>query len=469
MVKIQVNLNNFSLFSRIFMFFSWILPYKLFINEKGIVYPDINTCPNCKKPVSKNGYNESKSQKAKAYGLSLKKGRVVCSNPNCDFKINLSKSIFDKWFSKLSEFIESIVLSLGTKKLSSPAIAQHIKESLKIQVSSEYIRKLLNKLMDNVKEPSLQHEPSGVVVHDEQFVKIKGVDLKRISNVDANNPNVYYDKLHADRKEETMTEVCKEIKKTQKKIYAVVVDGCIAAHNAYIKTFIGIIIQFCLFHFIKNVRDAYKEEVGYGKGKSSLPLQYLIGFFSIINIFFDHERELNYFRQLQNELNEHIQRINNSNYVLLKKKLYIEDFKEKYDRRATKYLHGIRKARRRKKGIKLKLRTEEEAKKLLETAKQYNVFPKKVQKQIDRLEKNWENFTHCMRDDKIPPTSNKVEQFYAMTLNWIEKNNLQSEEQFYNWQKFSLIKRYNLPLIGEGIFSDFLQMTFTLLLVFGPS
>lgn len=469
MVKIQLNLNNFSVFSKIFNFFSTLSPYPIFINENGIIYPDINICPKCKFPLSKNGYNECKSQKAKSFGLSLKKGRVTCSNPNCNYKINLLQSIFDNWFLKLSEFIESIVLSLGTKKLSSPAIAQHIKETLNVQVSSEYIRKLLNKLMNNIKKPLLQYESSGVVVHDEQFVKIKGVDLKRISSVDANNPNVYYDKLHADRTEETTIEVCKDIKKTLKNIHAVVVDGCIAIHNAYIAIFTGIIIQFCLFHFIKNVRGAYKDEVGYGKGRSFLPLQYLIGFFNIINIFFDHDRELNYLRQLQKELNEHINRINKSNYTLDKKQLFIEDFNEKYDSKARKYLKKIRKIRRRKEGIKLKLRTEEQAKELLEVAKQYNVFPNKVQKQIERLEKNWVNFTHCMRNEKIPPTSNKVEQLYAMTLNWIEKNNLQSEEQFYEQQKFALIKRYKLPLIEKGIFSDFLQNTFALLLVFGPS
>ena len=95
-----------------------------------------------------------------------------------------------------------------------------------------------------------------------------------------------------------------------------------------------------------------------------------------------------------------------------------------------------------------------------------NVFPIDVQKQVDRLEKKWVNFTHCLRDSTIPPTSNKVEQFYALTLNWIEKNNLQSEEQFYREQKFSLIKRYGLPLIKQGIFSDFLKTTFVMMLTF---
>lgn len=468
MVKIQTNLKNFSIFSRMSAFLCAVIPYRLFINEKGIILPELTICPICHSKISKNGYNESKSCRAKSFGLSLKKGRVSCSNPNCNFKINLSQTIFNGWFEKLAELIESVILCLGTKKLSCSDIKDHLKNTFGISVSCEYIRTSLKKLMDTIKEPSIQFEPSGVVIHDEQFVKIKGVDLKRISTVDANNANVYYDKLHQNRNEETTIEVCTEIKKAVEKIYSVVVDGCIASQNAFKKVFHGIIIQFCLFHFIKNVRDAYKEEVGYGTGRSRIPLDYLIGFFSIINIFFNHDRELNYLRELQKELNEHLHRINSSNYSSSKKEEYTKDYKEKYDLKAAKYLKEIRKIRRRKNGMKLELRTEEDAKKLFLDAKMYNVFPKKVQKQIDRLERGWVNFTHCMRDDTIPPTSNKVEQFYAMTLNWIEKNNLQSEEQFYSQQKFALIKRYNLPLIREGIFSDFLQMTFVLLLVFGP-
>lgn len=468
MVKIQTNLKNFSVFSKILAFFSMLIPYRLFINEKGIILPELNKCPKCSSKMSKNGYNESKSHRAKAFGLSLKKGRANCSNPDCNFKINLSQSIFEKWFEKLAEFIQSAILSLGTKKMSCPEITKHLNDTLGISVSSEYVRTALIKLISKIKHPLKQFKPSGVIIHDEQFVKIKGVDLKRISSIDANNPNVYYDKLHPNRNEETTIRVCSEIRKIIDKLYAVVVDGCIASQNAFTKIFTGILIQFCLFHFIKNVRDAYKEEVGYGKGRSCIPLNHLIGFFYIINIFFDHERELNFLRELQKELNRHIQRINSSNYSSSKKEEYIEDYNKKYDFKAAKYLKEIKKIRRRKYGIKLNLRTEEEAKKLFLEAKLNNVFPKKVQKQIKRLEKDWVNFTHCMRYEKIPPTTNKVEQFYAMTLNWVEKNNLQSEEQFYNQQKFALIKRYKLPLIKEGIFSDFLQMTFTLLAVFGP-
>ena len=171
-----------------------------------------------------------------------------------------------------------------------------------------------------------------------------------------------------------------------------------------------------------NVREAYKEEVGYGQGCSCIPLEHLIGFFSIMNIFFDHEREIYELRVLQKELNNHIERINKSSYDFNKKQEYIDNYKRNYDKKARLYLKDIRKARRRKLGIKLSLRTEEQAKELLEKAKLENVFPKKVQKQIKRLEGNWVNFTHCLRDKKIPPTSNKVEQYYAISLNWIEKN-----------------------------------------------
>jgi len=216
-----------------------------------------------------------------------------------------------------------------------------------------------------------------------------------------------------------------------------------------------------------NVRGAYKEKYGYGKGKSCIPLNELIGFFSIINIFFDHEREINYLRKLQEECNENINRINNSNQPLKIKDTYIKDYKRNWDFKARKYLNEIRKARRRKNGIKSILRTEQQAKELLDKAKIENVFHKNIQKQIDRLEKDWENFTHCMRDEKIPPTSNKVEQFYAASLNWVEKNNLQSEEQFYEKQKFSLIKRYGMPLFEKGLFVKIISMTSLFHLFFG--
>ena len=110
--------------------------------------------------------------------------------------------------------------------------------------------------------------------------------------------HVYYDNLHSDRTEETTISICQEIKKVLKKI-KVVIDGNIASRNAYDTVFEDIIIQYCLFHFAKNVREAYSDEVGYGKGRSILPLQHLIGFFSILNIFFDHDREIIELRRLK--------------------------------------------------------------------------------------------------------------------------------------------------------------------------
>ena len=188
---------------------------------------------------------------------------------------------------------------------------------------------------------------------------------------------------------------------------------------------------------------------------------------SIINIFFDHEREIIHLRNLQKERNEQIERIRQTDYLFVKKEEYINDGKRKYDYKVAEFLRDVKKARRRKNGIKLTLRTEEQARELLEKAKLENVFPKQVQKQIDRLEREWVNFTHCMRDNTIPPTSNKVEQYYAITLNWVEKNNLQSEEQFYQKQKFFLMSRYKIPLFRPGIFMDFFKATFAMNLTFG--
>ena len=381
----------------------------------------------------------------------------------------VDKSIFLHWFKAIKDLIVADIISLGTKKNSERNIQLHIKELFQIEVSIEYIRKILNKYCETITKPANRFTCSNVLCFDEQFVKIKGTEFIRISAIDSNNPNVYYDKLHENRNYETMLKVCYEIKKQIKKLVAVVVDGCATSKKAFETIFEKIIVQNCLFHYAKNVRKAFKDEVGYGKGKSCLPLEHLIKFFSIINIFFDHDRELIKFKELKKEVDEHIERINRSDFSLEKKKAYIADYNKRYDQKARTYLYNIRKARRRMKGIKLKLRNETEAKQLFEQVKLEHIFPKEVQKQIVRLEKNWMNFTHCLRDHKIPPTSNKVEQFYALTLNWVEKRNLQSEEHFYLQQKFNLFKRYNISLIKKGLFSNFLSITFTLLLVFGPS
>ena len=167
-------------------------------------------------------------------------------------------------------------------------------------------------------------------------------------------------------------------------------------------------------------------------------------------------------------MNEHILRINNSNSIsLVKKQEWIKDTNKQYDKKALIFLREIKKSRRRVKGIKLKLRTEDQAKMLFNIAKLENVFPKKVEKQLKRLKRDWQSFTHCMRDSTIPPTSNKVEQFYSLTLNWIDKRTLQSENEFYTKQKFSLFRRYGLSFIKEGLSSRFLEATFAMLLVFG--
>jgi len=284
MVKIQTDLKNFAVFEELFSLFSPCEGTFPLTIQAGIILPDISRCPLCEGKLSKNGYNECKNRRAKSFGLSMKKGRLICMTPGCTFQINITRSVLNQWFLRLNDFLESTMLSLKTKKLSEEKIAQHIEDTYNLTISDEYIRDKLKRIMEQTNKPIPAKEPSGVIVHDEQFVKIKGVNLKRISAVDANNPNVYYDQLHIDRTTRTTIPICRELKKFVVKLRAVVMDGLIASKKAYAEEFIDILIQCCLFHFAKNVREAYKEEVGYGKGRSIIPLDNLIGFFSIINI-----------------------------------------------------------------------------------------------------------------------------------------------------------------------------------------
>ena len=457
MAKIYSTLDNFRFAKQFAEMFSTC---EVVIDEQGIIRPDINSCPKCDCNLQYNGYNVSNNKEMTLFGLAPKKGKVTCSNPACDYNYCIPQSCFHEWTEGVGDWFDRVVLSLRIAKLSPSIITQHLEEVYGAIYSSEYIRLKVKALTSDIDCPTHSDKPSGVIVHDEQFLKIKGVDLKRISAVDANNQNVYYDKLHVDRCESTQVEVCQEVKKETSYIYAGVMDGLIAAKNAYRRGFgKEFKIQNCLFHYSLNLRAAYKEDVGYGVGKACLPIEHIIGFFNVMNIFFNHDREVQVLRKLQEKLIEHIDRLNASQNSLAKKQEYIDDYKQKYSQKAVKYLQEVRKARRRVNGIELTLRTEDEARVNLINVKLETVFPKAVQKQIDRLEKDWENFTHCLRDNTIPPTSNKVEQYYSLTLNWIEKNNLQSEEEFYNSQKFNLIKRYGMPLFNQGAFTKLLSMT----------
>ena len=297
MAKIHSTLNNFSVLDTIkqtISSFEALCRFKLILDKNGILRPEITKCPKCSGKTLHNGYNHSSNKRLLQFGISPKNGKVCCSK--CDWSISVPTKIFQDWISKFDDFVLGTALSLKAKGMSNPQITKHIFEMSIINVSCEYIRKKVNAAIDCIDKPNPQFKPSGVVVHDEQFLKIKGIDMKRITQLDANNPNIYYDKPHSDRSQETIEQACMRLKNMIGHVRAAVMDGYTGAQKAFLSIFSAILIQFCLFHFAKNVKDAYKETVGYGKGRSTLPLQHLIGFFSILNIFFDHEREINHFR-----------------------------------------------------------------------------------------------------------------------------------------------------------------------------
>ena len=386
MISIQSTLKNFSVAKDINQLLADLkeLDFGLHIDERGVIYPVLiqNKCPLCSTKLSNNGYNHSQERVGKQLGLKFKKGKVICTNKSCNFQLSIPKEIIRLFNGAFWEWFNSEIISLGTKGLSPEAIAQHLKEMNIVSFSAEYIRLKLRDFAKKTEQPKYTEKPSGVIIHDEQFLKIKGKELKRISTLDAHNPNVYHDKLYEDRTQETMKQIFQELKIRLGDVRAAVIDGLVASKNAFETVFDNAIVQSCLFHYAQNIRDAYKEEVGYGKGKHSIPLDHMIGFFSIINIFFDHDREINELRKLQEERNERTYRINNSDLPFAQRQNYVEDYKMKYDETARKYLHEVKKIRRRVNGIKLTLRTEEQAKELLKEAKSAMFFLKKYKNKL---------------------------------------------------------------------------------------
>mgnify|MGYP006309265877 CR=1 FL=1 len=119
MVRIQSNLNNFSVLDelkKILLSFEKCCGYSLFLDKNGILRPDIKSCPRCKANFLHNGYNLTINKKAKKFGILPKKGKLQCLN--CGFTITIPKKILDDWFTKYDNWIIANALSLISKGLS---------------------------------------------------------------------------------------------------------------------------------------------------------------------------------------------------------------------------------------------------------------------------------------------------------------------------------------------------------------
>ena len=126
MNKIQTNIINFSKVGELFSCLNNNKNYGLIVDKHGIVYPDIKKCPTCRYNLIKNGYNRGLKQKSLKFDISLKKGKLKCSNKLCNHNLSLDKEIFDFWNKSNSLQIDNTIIDLKLRKLSSANIAKHI-------------------------------------------------------------------------------------------------------------------------------------------------------------------------------------------------------------------------------------------------------------------------------------------------------------------------------------------------------
>ena len=84
--------------------------------------------------------------------------------------------------------------------------------------------------------------------------------------------------------------------------------------------------------------------------------------------------------------------------------------------------------------------------KLAETQviKLIQIFPKKIQKRISNIEKNFDLFTAS--DGEIT-TNNKLEGFFGVTLKKFRKKGFHSDKGFQNFLTFQKIKQKGIEII----------------------
>ena len=163
--------------------------------------------------------------------------------------------------------------------------------------------------------------------------------------------------------------------------------------------------------------------------------------YSIFNIFYDRNIELDYIIRLQNKLAFASSFLTIRTLKGLEKSL-IKEFR--------KQCHDFKLERIREKRT-LKQRTKEDAKSKLEEVLQLckipKYFPKKVVRQLRKVAKNFSCFTGGIEEGIL--TNNRLEGFFGSTLKKFQKKTFNVLEHFSAFLKLKKLRKKGLSLLKE--------------------
>ena len=368
------------------------------------------SCPICKSPMNKNGYN---SYTKKGLG-TLKVGRWSHSKCNCHLEEDRTfwENLTDEFFGRLADLAQV----LKRHHISYEGMSEVF--SFIYPRSRETSRTLFIDRMDHVEFPD---QGNVFTVHyDEQHPKEGRAQKFRLTLLNGSTKEPIADELVDSKSPENIKAfLARHLDPTQP---VFMVTDFFPSYPAVFEEFFvnGFYHQKCLLHLNKLIVKGFSR-------KCSMNDELLK--YELLNIFYDRSKEIRYLKK----------RAQKEDRVK-----YTDEYQhwiKKAKRAFYQYLRKHENARRRKKENHI-LRTHNS------TVRQFNLFMKrydtlspKIQKRLRMIRTNWDNLTVFHRLEGAPATNNAVENYYSASLKSHQKRQYTSEQGINNQMKLARLRR----------------------------
>ena len=425
---------------------------ELIISKDGVIHIARLVCPDCDCLCNYNGSNKTGNILSRSIDAFFKKGQQCC--PNCGRTFQINNEFIDTVIRESNQFIMSIALSLREKSMSYHNIARHLCETIGISVSVETLRAVCEKKLSEYDEHDIEFEvEDDYYGYDEQYIKVNGKSVLRIVIFDCKNNCPIYEAKHEHLTKKILMEILRNVF-GDKKPKGFIFDMRPMYPDAFKQVFgKKIKLQYCVFHLHKLILKEFCESLKVGKKVKWSLVQYL-NMYSIFNIFYNREPQLELLKGFQKELTNYKECLKSVEDIDSYKKdvsfpkkcktnddkrRYIEELFEKELRDKFRKHLRAEKLRRKREKKTLKPRTKEDAKnKLDKIIRISNLFPKKIEVRVQKIKRDFELFTGS---DGAHLTNNKLEGFFGATLNGKQKKGFRSDKALENFFKFRRLRQ----------------------------
>lgn len=392
----------------------------LSLSDNGKLYELNPTCSYCgSKDIVHNGNDTLKSQFWKELGLKIKRGKFRCKKCKCCWttKFNAAEDLLEEF----QKGIEGIISSLIIVGLSLESIESFLLQNYSKDLCRERIREIYEKYANSVK-PTTVTESSGIFHFDLQCLTVNGKRMYRCEIIDAVTKKVIFDELLEESKCETLADTLNMLLRGYtKKVF--IIDLAKGYPEMLQSLFEKVEVQWCLFHLNQLIiRDFEKEKVMFESGKKYLRLEQLYNLYSMLNLFLNHDVEVQYLKRQLLTLEETFKNFESRFSGLKIERTSISVHEINLLNGFYEFRKGLKNFRRKYTDKYLLRRTIEETEEVLKKLEGESfVLPNKAKKRLKMIRENMDKLTLFQRNPQVPPTNNTIEQYHSATLQKTEK------------------------------------------------